>query len=160
MRRLGASLLVLALAGPLQAGVLDDIKSGASSVRDSIQDVKSTKDETKGVVTDADDLADETANDVKSALPDTQPAEPAQPAAGAAAPPPPPSAVAAPPPPPSATQWHIDLGAGQTRAVNQSELAGLIRSGQVSAQTPVFTESLGAWKPAGEVPALASYFAR
>jgi hypothetical protein len=159
MRRLATSLCVLALAGPLQAGVLDDIKSGASSVRDSIRDVKSTKDESKGVVTDANDLADETAQDVKSALPETPPAEPAQPAAGAA-PPPPPSAVAAPPPPPSATQWHIDMGAGQTRAVNQSELAELIRSGQVSAQTPVFTASLGAWKPAGEVPALASYFAR
>jgi hypothetical protein len=159
MRRLGASLCVLALAGSLHAGVLDDIKSGASSVRDSIRDVKSTKDESKGVVQDAGDLADETAEDVKGALPEKS-AEPAQPASGAAAPPPPPSAVAAPPPPPSATQWHIDLGAGQTRAVNQTQLGELIRTGQVGAQTPVFTESLGAWKPAGEVPALAGFFTR
>jgi len=159
MRRLGTSLLLLALAVPLQAGVLDDIKSGASGVRGSINDVKQTKDETKGVVTDADDLATDTANDVKSALPE-KPAEQATPSTGTAAPPPPPSAVSAPPPPPSATQWHIDLGAGQTRAVNQTELAELIRTGQVSAQTPVFTQTLGAWKPAGEVPALASYFAR
>jgi hypothetical protein len=106
MRRLGTSLLLLALAGPLQAGVLDDIQSGASSVRDSIHDVKQTKDESKGVATDANDLANETANDAKSALPEMKSPEPATPAAGAAAPPPPPSAVSAPPPPPSATQWH------------------------------------------------------
>jgi hypothetical protein len=67
--------------------------------------------------------------------------------------------VSAPPPPPSATEWHIDLGNGQTRRVNQSELTGLIQSGQVHADTPVFTSALGSWQPAGQVPALKSYFA-
>ena len=58
------------------------------------------------------------------------------------------------------TKGIHDLGNGQTRRVSQSELAGLIQSGQVAAETPVYTESLGAWKPAGEVPALHGYFAR
>ena len=38
------------LAAPLQAGLLDDLKEGASGVRDPIRDVKGTKDEGKGVV--------------------------------------------------------------------------------------------------------------
>jgi hypothetical protein len=152
-------LLLLSLASPLRAGVLDDLKSSAQGVRGTISDVKSTKDEGKGVVQDADGLANETVQDVKSALPASSPAPDAAPAA-APAPPPPPSAVSAPPPPPSATQWHIDLGGGQTRAVNQTELADLIHQGQVTADTNVFTQALGAWKPAGEVPALKSYFTR
>ena len=165
MRRWMPVLLLLSLASPLRAGVLDDIKSGAQGVRGAISHVKTTKDESKGVVTDADGLANETVQDVKSALPAsaTSPAPEATPAAapaGASAPPPPPSAVSAPPPPPSATQWHIDLGGGQTRAVNQTELADLIHGGQVTASTPVYTQALGGWKPAGEVPALKSYFAR
>ena len=161
MRRWIPVLLLLALASPLRAGVLDDIKSSAQGMRGTISDVKSTKDESKGVVQDADGLANETVQDVKSALPasSSSPAPDAAPAA-ASAPPPPPSAVSAPPPPPSATQWHIDLGGGQTRAVNQTELADLIHGGQVTANTPVYTQALGAWKPAGEVPALKSYFTR
>src|SRR5262249_35984364 len=136
-------------AAPLSAGVLDDLKASASSVRNTIGDVKDTKDEGKGVVTDAKDLADETKKDVQSVVPPPPPS---------AAPPPPPSAVAAPPPPPSATQWHIDLGNGQTRQVNQTELSGLIASGQVRADTPVYTAAQGAWQPAGQVPALKPLF--
>jgi hypothetical protein len=141
--------LGLALAAPATAGVLDDLKSSATSVRDTIKDVKSTKDETKGIVTDADDLADETKGEVESVTP--KPAAPPPPPPSASAPPP-------PPPPPSATEWHIDLGGGQTRRVNQSELTNLIQSGQVHAETPVFTSALGSWQPAGQVPALKGYF--
>ena len=141
--------LGLALAAPATAGVLEDLKSSATSVRDTIKDVKSTKDETKGIVTDADDLADETKGEVESVTP--KPAAPPPPPPSAAAPPP-------PPPPPSATEWHIDLGGGQTRRVNQSELTNLIQSGQVHAETPVFTSALGSWQPAGQVPALKGYF--
>jgi hypothetical protein len=111
-------------------------------------------------VKDAKDLA-ETQQEVQSAVPDAKPdAGPAAapPATRAAAPPPPPSAVAAPPPPPSATQWHIDLGNGQTKQVNQGELAGLISAGQVRADTPVYTAAQGGWQPAGQVPALAGLF--
>ena len=153
---IASALAALTLAAPAWAGVLDDIKNSANSVRDTIGEVKSTKDEGKGVVTDAKDLADETKQDVKdagSALPKGEPAP------AAAVPPAPPSAVAAPPPPPpSATEWHIDLGNGQTRRVNQSELTSLIQSGQVHATTPVYTTALGAWQPAGQVPALQALF--
>lgn len=153
MRKSWLWLCALALSLSAQAGVLDDLKESASGVRDTIRDVKSTKDETKGVATDAKDLADETAAEVGSVLPE-QEAAPAQ------TPPPPPSAVGAPPPPPSATEWHIDVGNGQTQVVKQSELAGLIQSGQVSKDTPVFTQALGSWQPAGEVAALRGYFAK
>lgn len=127
MRGFWSSWLLLALALSAQAGVLEDLKSSATGMRDTIQDVKSTKDEAKGVATDAKDLADDSAKDVNSALPKTE----TPPPPSAQTPPPPPSAVSAPPPPPSATPWSIDIGNGQTKTVAQSELKGLIQSGQV-----------------------------
>jgi hypothetical protein len=150
MRRLVTGVCVVLLAAPVAAGVLDDLKSSATAVRDTIGDVKDTRDEGKGAVDDAKDLATDTKKDVEKVTPKAPPPPPS-------APPPPPSA-AAPPPPPSATQWHIDLGNGQTRQVNQSELSGLIQSGQVRADTPVYTSAQGGWQPAGQVPALKPLF--
>lgn len=65
----------------------------------------------------------------------------------------------APPPPPSATAYHLDAGNGQTAGpFTPAQLQAGAAQGQVSAQTLVWTAGMGAWTPAGQVPALAAIF--
>jgi hypothetical protein len=134
------------LAAPLHAGIWDDLKEGVDSARDIIDDVDETRGTAKDAVGDAKGIAEETSEDIGSAVP--------EPEAGA---PPPPSAVSAPPPP-SAREWRIDVGGGQTRTVGQGELAEMIRTGEVGRDTFVWTQDLGDWTAAGEVSSLAAYF--
>lgn len=66
---------------------------------------------------------------------------------------------AAAPPPPSAA-FHVDLGNGQQGGpFTVAQLRQAVGRGQLSRETPVWSPSLGAWTPAGQVPALQSLFA-
>jgi len=160
VRMFQAGLVVLTLifaASPVPAGVWDDLKRAVGDASDTVDDVKSTRDEAKGTVEDAQGVVNDTSDDVEDALPEREkPSE--APRAPSASPPPPPSA--APPPPPSARKWHVDTGDGQTREVSETELAKMIRSGRVGADTHVYTTSLGEWTVASEVPALKRYFSK
>ena len=140
----------VSLALPAFAGLWDDVKAGVESAREIVDDVGETKDEAKEAVGDAKGIAEETSEDIGSAVPESE---------AKSGPPPPPSAKA-PPPPPSARTWQVDLGGGETRTVGQSELAKMIASGEVGADTFVWTEDLGSWTAAGKVPALSAYFAK
>jgi len=148
VRMFQAGLVVLTLifaASPVPAGVWDDLKRAVGDASDTVDDVKSTRDEAKGTVEDAQGVVNDTSDDVEDALPEREkPSE--APRAPSASPPPPPSA--APPPPPSA------------REVSETELAKMIRSGRVGADTHVYTTSLGEWTVASEVPALKRYFSK
>ena len=65
----------------------------------------------------------------------------------------------APPAPPSATAYHVDAGNGQTAGpFTAGQLQAGAAQGQVGAQTLVWTAGMGAWTPAGQVPALAAIF--
>ncbi|QDU79163.1 SPFH domain / Band 7 family protein [Polystyrenella longa] len=64
----------------------------------------------------------------------------------------------APPPPPIA-QWHIYMDGKQQGPVGLENLAGAIQAGNINKSTNVWSAGMDAWKPAGEVPALAAYFA-
>jgi hypothetical protein len=141
---LGAISLV---AAPLHAGLWDDVKEGVQSAREIVDDVGSTRGEAKKAVGDAKEMAEETSDDIGSALPEQEAKSGA---------PPPPSASA--PPPPSARQWQIDIGGGQTRTVAENDLAQMIRSGEVGRDTFVWSDALGSWTAAGKVSALAPYF--
>ncbi|NNM33579.1 MAG: SPFH domain-containing protein [Gemmatimonadetes bacterium] len=64
-----------------------------------------------------------------------------------------------PPPPPPVSVWHIAEN-GQTRGpFTLSQLMQAIQSGQVSAQTLVWTTGMSGWETANSVPALAGQFA-
>ncbi len=63
------------------------------------------------------------------------------------------------PPPPPMMLWHVAIN-GQTQGPwDLQQLAHHIRSGQVTSATYVWTPSLGAWTPAGQLPQLANLFA-
>lgn len=67
-----------------------------------------------------------------------------------------------PPPLPGsapAIQWHVAVD-GQARGpISRDELAGMARAGQMARDSLVWTEGQEGWKPAGEIPDLASIFA-
>ncbi len=140
---------IVSLALPAFAGLWDDVKAGVQSAREIVDDVGATQDEAKEAVGDAKGIAEETSEDIGSAVPESE---------AKSGPPPPPSAKA--PPPPSARTWQIDLGGGETRTVAQNELAQMIASGEVGADTFVWTDELGDWTAAGKVPALSAYFTK
>ncbi|MGI9592772.1 MAG: DUF4339 domain-containing protein [Myxococcota bacterium] len=131
---------------PAQAGLWDDLKEAVGDAGEMVDDVKGTREEAKDTVGEAKEIVDDTSEDVGAAMPERE-----------AAPPPPPSAKR--PPPPSARVWHLDEGNGKTREVSQGELVQMIRAGSVGPDTFVYGGALADWTAAGEVEALAGYFA-
>jgi len=131
---------------PAQAGLWDDVKGVVGDAREVVDDVKGTREEAKDTVGEAKEVVDDTSEDVGAAMPERE-----------AAPPPPPSAKR--PPPPSARVWHLDEGDGKTRELSQAELVQMIRAGRVGPDTFVYGGALADWTAAGEVEALAGYFA-
>lgn len=65
-------------------------------------------------------------------------------------------ATAAPPPP--ATVWHIAANGQSQGPYETQQLAQGIQSGQITAQTLIWSPSLGQWTPAGQVGQLAGLF--
>ena len=74
-------------------------------------------------------------------------AAPAAAAAGAAAPPPPPAA------------WHVAVAGATQGPFAMAQLASGVASGEITAETMVWTAGMQGWAPAGTVPALAALFA-
>ena len=73
--------------------------------------------------------------------------------AGAAAP-----AAVAPPPPPTAAVWYIARD-GQTQGpFSFAQIREALSSGQITAQTHLWTAGMPAWLPAAQVPQLAAQF--
>ncbi len=65
-------------------------------------------------------------------------------------------AGAAPPPPPTTQTWHIAVN-GQTQGpFNTAQVTQGIASGQIAPTTLVWTQGMGQWTPAGQVPQLAA----
>jgi membrane protease subunit (stomatin/prohibitin family) len=65
---------------------------------------------------------------------------------------------AAAPPPPPATVWHVAVN-GQTQGPYETQqLAQGIQSGRITAETLVWSPSLGQWTPVGQVGPLAGLF--
>jgi membrane protease subunit (stomatin/prohibitin family) len=68
-------------------------------------------------------------------------------------------AAGAAPAPPSAASFHLDAGNGTTAGpFTVQQLQAGAGQGQVDAQTLVWSPSLGAWTPAGQVPVLQGIF--
>jgi membrane protease subunit (stomatin/prohibitin family) len=68
-------------------------------------------------------------------------------------------AAAAPPPVPGAASYFVALGGQQTGPFDMQSLSAQAASGKLTAQTLVWTQGMGQWAPAGQVPALAGLFA-
>lgn len=69
------------------------------------------------------------------------------------------AAPAGPPPlPGAAAQWYVAVGGQQAGPFALSALPAQVAAEKLSRETLVWTESMSAWKPAGEVPELASLF--
>ncbi|WP_353707921.1 SPFH domain-containing protein [Cellulosimicrobium sp. ES-005] len=78
----------------------------------------------------------------------------------AAQPTPAPAAPAGPPPLPGAeSPWYWAVGGTQAGPGTTADLAGRVRSGEVTCASLVWQEGMAAWTAAGEVPALAPLFA-
>ena len=68
--------------------------------------------------------------------------------------------AAGPPPAPSAVSFHVDMGNGQQGGpFSVQQLQQAAAQGQITPQTHVWSPALGAWTPAGQVPALQALFA-
>ncbi|WP_269844558.1 DUF4339 domain-containing protein, partial [Actinokineospora bangkokensis] len=65
---------------------------------------------------------------------------------------------ALPPPLPSAAQYHVELSGAAAGPFPLEHLRGLVGSGQVTAQTLVWTAGMAGWAAAGSVPAVAALF--
>ncbi len=64
----------------------------------------------------------------------------------------------APPPPPQTTQWHVAVN-GQTQGpFSPQQIATGFESGEVKADTMVWTNGMAGWMAAGQVPQLQSVF--
>ncbi|MEU6562387.1 SPFH domain-containing protein [Nocardia nova] len=63
-----------------------------------------------------------------------------------------------PPPLPGQQQFHIDLDGQAAGPFQLDQLRGYVSSGQLTAQTNVWTNGMQAWTAAGQVPALQSLF--
>ncbi|AHH18056.1 hypothetical protein NONO_c32690 [Nocardia nova SH22a] len=63
-----------------------------------------------------------------------------------------------PPPLPGQQQFHIDLNGQAAGPFPIDQLRGYVSSGQLTAQTNVWTNGMQAWTAAGQVPALQSLF--
>jgi membrane protease subunit (stomatin/prohibitin family) len=69
-------------------------------------------------------------------------------------------AMAAPPPLPTAASFHVDNGSGQAQGpYGVAQLQQMAAAGQLTPATLVWNQQLGAWTPAGQVPALGGLFA-
>lgn len=66
--------------------------------------------------------------------------------------------AAAPPPVPGAEAWHVAVNGQSQGPFTPDQIASGIAAGQVSPTTMVWTSSMSAWTPAGQVPQLASRF--
>ncbi|MCO7272732.1 SPFH domain-containing protein [Cellulosimicrobium cellulans] len=78
----------------------------------------------------------------------------------AAQPTPAPAPPAGPPPLPGAeSPWYWAVGGAQAGPGTTADLAGRVRSGEVTRASLVWQEGMAAWTAAGEVPALAPLFA-
>jgi hypothetical protein len=69
-------------------------------------------------------------------------------------------ATPVPPPPPTEVQWHLAKDGQTSGPYGQAALAKMIASGQVTADSHVWTAGQDGWKRAGEVGALAALFAQ
>ena len=67
------------------------------------------------------------------------------------------AAAAAPPPPPAA--WHVAVGGATQGPFAIAQLASGVASGEITAETLVWTAGMQGWVAAGTVPALAALFA-
>jgi len=67
--------------------------------------------------------------------------------------------ASAPPPPPPAPPFYVAVDGQTTGPFPLAQLAQAIQAGQVGAGTLVYGGGVTAWTPAGQVPALAAYFA-
>jgi membrane protease subunit (stomatin/prohibitin family) len=70
----------------------------------------------------------------------------------------PPGAAAAPPPPP-ALLFHISQGGQSQGPFTLNQLSEAVAHGRLNAATLVWSAGFASWLPAGQVPALQSYFA-
>ena len=66
--------------------------------------------------------------------------------------------MAPPPPPPSAAAWHVAVN-GQTRGpFSLQQLQAGLSSGEVTAETLVWTDGMPGWQAAGQIPQLTTTF--
>ncbi len=69
-------------------------------------------------------------------------------------------AAPVPPPPPAEAQWHLAKDGQTSGPYGQAALAKMIASGQITADSHVWTAGQDGWKRAGEVAALSALFAQ
>jgi hypothetical protein len=62
------------------------------------------------------------------------------------------------PPAADATEWYAERDGQRVGPLPRTELATMVTSGQVTAQTLVWREGMGEWTPAGSVPELGEDF--
>lgn len=67
--------------------------------------------------------------------------------------------AAAPPPPPAAVAWHVAVDGKTNGPYTTEQIAAGITSGEVRADTMVWTAGIQSWTPASQVPQLTGYFA-
>ena len=65
----------------------------------------------------------------------------------------------APPPPPDGAVWHVSQNGAPSGPYNMTALQGLANAGTLTADSFVWSATLGAWKAAKDVPALGGLFA-
>ena len=65
---------------------------------------------------------------------------------------------AAPPPLPGATPWFVAVGGAQQGPFDAAAVSGMVVSGQLTRETLVWQQGMGAWTKAGEVAALNAFF--
>ena len=71
-----------------------------------------------------------------------------------------PAPPAGPPPLPAAeSPWYWAVGSAQAGPGTTADLAGRVRSGEVTRESLVWQQGMAAWTAAGDVPALAPLFA-
>ena len=63
-----------------------------------------------------------------------------------------------PPPLPGATPWFVAVGGAQQGPFDAAAVSGMVSSGQLTRETLVWQQGMGAWMPAGEVAALTAFF--
>ena len=62
------------------------------------------------------------------------------------------------PPLPSATPWFVAVGGAQQGPFDAAAVSGMVASGQLTRETLVWQQGMGAWTAAGEVAALNAFF--